>query len=394
MCERTFGSTVECGVSALSQPLVDVLVPVFNGSDTIEAAIKSIQTQTVDNIRILAIDDGSTDKTPSLLAHLAASDPRLQILHQHHGGIVSALNIGLAHCRAEFVARHDADDISYPQRFEYQLDYLGQQPECVAVAGAARQIDERGRFSGIITQLPSPDLADARWVPAKEPYLMHPFLMARLSALRAVGGYRYVFHSEDSDLYWRLQALGRLHNMKEVLGEYRMHNASISGSSISNGRTMALSSQLAALSALRRTAGKTDLTFCKEAFSQYHGSVSLEEIFKIGCHGLTRSEIEHLEIAIAAKLLELADYRPYELELSDCRFIRVAFTKKMRTLPPQNQKELTCMTLQAARRLRRKGFVKEAFNILPPSLYPLAAAQLVKRFTSGRFTLEMSIFLS
>lgn len=275
----------------LSEPLIDMVVPVFNGAGTVQAAIESIQVQTLTNIRILVVDDGSTDDTPRLLAKMAAGDPRLQIMRQPNSGIASALNTGLAECRAEFVARQDADDLSDPQRLEYQLNYMRQHPECVGVSGAARLIDELGRFSGVVTRLLSPDLAaDANWIPAKEPYLM-PFPMARLSALRAVGGYRYFIVSEDSDLYWRMQEHGRLHNMDVVLGEYRMHSTSISGSSIGNGRTMALSSQLAAISALRRRTGRVDLTFPKEAIPRYRAAASLAEIFELGCRGLTPSEI-------------------------------------------------------------------------------------------------------
>jgi glycosyltransferase involved in cell wall biosynthesis len=372
----------------MSEPLVDVVVPVFNGAKTIRAAIESLQAQTLSRIRILIVDDGSTDDTPHLLTEMAAEDARLQIIRQPNGGIVSALNAGLAHCRAEFLARQDADDVSYPQRFERQLGYMREHPQCVGVSGAARHIDEDGRFLGVVIRLPSPDRADAKWLPAREPYLMHPFLMARTSALRFVSGYRYVVHSEDADLYWRMQEHGHLHNMDAVLGEYRMHSDSISGSSVSNGRTQALSSQLAAISALRRRVGRTDLTFTKEAVERYRAAASLTEIFKLGCHGLTPSEAQHLEIALAAKLLELADYRPYELELEDCRFIRRALAKTMHIANRKNRAELTRLTLRAAARLLRKGLFKEASTVVPTSHYPSAAARLAKRFASGRFDLK------
>jgi hypothetical protein len=319
---------------------------------------------------------------------MAAGDSRVQVQRQPNSGIVPALNAGLAQCRAEFIARLDADDIAYPHRFEHQLAYLREHPECLAVSGAVQHIDEQGRFLGTVVRLRSPDAADANWLPAKEPYLIHSFLMARASALRAVGGYRYAVHSEDSDLYWRIQELGQMHNMEAILGEYRMHLSSIS-SSISNARTMALSSQLSAISALRRRMGGTDLSFPKEAIASYRAAASLREIFKLGCHGLTTSETEHLEIAVAAKLLELADYRPYELELADCRFIGTALAKRMRTANAANKAELTRLTLKTAVRLFRKGLLKEALAIVPSSQYPRVTARLAKRFVSGRFNLEV-----
>jgi hypothetical protein len=214
--------------------------------------------------------------------------------------------------------------------------------------------------------------------------------MARLSTLRAMGGYRHVVYAEDSDLCWRMQEHGHLHNMDAVLGEYRMHSASISGSSVSNGRTMALSSQLVAISALRRRTGRVDLTFPKEAGARYRAAASLAKIFKLGCHGLTPSEVEHLEIALAAKLLELADYRPYELEMADCRFIGTALAKGMRSVNAKNQAELIRMALKTGARLVRKGLLKEAFAVVPFSTYPRATAELAKRFASGHFALKIN----
>jgi glycosyltransferase involved in cell wall biosynthesis len=370
----------------MSEHLINVVIPVFNGAKTVRSAVESINDQTVRSIKILIVDDGSTDDTPHILTEIAGGESRVKVIRQPHGGVVAARNTGLAHCRAEFVALLDADDLAYPDRFANQLAYLQEHPECVAVSGATRLINEQGRFLGYIVRLPSPDKADAEWAPAKEPFLIHSFLMARLSTLRAVGGYRNVVYSEDSDLYWRIHQPGKLHNMDTVLGESRMHNASISSSSINNGRTMALSSQLAAISAERRRFGRTDLSFPVEAAEQYRAATSLAEIFELGCRGLTSSEISHLQIAVAAKLLELAAYRPYELELTDCRFIRTALTNRARSLNPNNKTELMHVVLRTAARLVRKRRLREAFALVPSAQYPRAMTHLAKRFASRPFS--------
>ena len=172
-----------------------------------------------------------------------------------------------------------------------------------------------------------------------------------------------------------------------------MHDASISGSSINNGRTMALSSQLAAISSLRRKAGRVDLSFPQEAIPRYQAARSLAEIFQLGCQDLTPAEIEHLEIAIAGKLLELADYRPYELQLTDCSFIRAALRKTMCSANLENQAELTRLVLRAAARLLNKGLVREAFVLVPTSHYSKAMARMVTRFASGRFHIRINPYL-
>ena len=102
--------------------------------------------------------------------------------------------------------------------------------------GAAKHIDEQGRYLGTVQTFPRPDRADPRWAPSREPYLMHPFLMARRADLQAIGGYRYVYYSEDTDLCWRLQERGAMQNLDMPLGKCRMHARSLSSASVINGR--------------------------------------------------------------------------------------------------------------------------------------------------------------
>ena len=130
--------------------IVDILLPVFNGATTITEAIESLQRQTFTSFRIIVVDDGSTDRTLEILTGLAARDSRITILTQPNLGIVAALNAGLRLCQAEFVARHDADDISDPSRLAVELDYLRSHTDCMAVSGAvntsARKVDSLGQF--------------------------------------------------------------------------------------------------------------------------------------------------------------------------------------------------------------------------------------------------------
>lgn len=362
--------------TAMNSALIDILLPVFNAEATIEAALHSLLRQSVTSLRIIAIDDGSTDATPSILAHFAVRDRRITVLTLRNGGIVTALNTGLEICRAEFVARQDADDISDPSRLALQLAYLHEQPDCVAVSGAVRHIDEAGQLLGSVQKFPAPERADPCWVPSREPYLCHPFLVARRSVLERVGPYRHVHHSEDTDLYWRLAEHGRLHNLDLVLGSYRLHGASVSGASIVNGRIMALSSQLAALSALRRRHGRTDIAFEKERIQDYRRTPGAAQIFELGRQGLDHDEARYLRVAMAAKLLELTSYRPFELEFGDCVFVREA-RQELDSLRPPNRAEFHRRQAAAAARLLGKGFLQQAAVLAPLTLYPSVALRTV-----------------
>lgn len=358
---------------------VDVLIPVYNGVRTVRESLASIQSQTVRNIRIVVINDGSTDGTADIVATLARDDKRIVLVTKPNSGIVDTLNFGLKYCDAEIIARFDADDISYPHRLEAQLSYLFDHPDCLAVGGRVDHIDENGDPLHGLPLPGQPDLSDPCWVPAREPYLIHPFLMVRRSAMIRAGGYRYVLNSEDTDLYWRLAEHGRLYNLEVPLGQYRMRTTSVSGASIVNGRVMATNSQLAALSAVRRHNGRPDFSFARSG-GPGNSSATLEQIYQFACSDLDNEERAYLSIAASAKLLELANYRPYELEYSDCVFIRKSLCE-MHKLSARNRVEVMWLVTVAAARLLTKGRVAEAAALAPSASYPVVAARTLRELT-------------
>ena len=301
---------------------IDVLVPAYNAEDTIRGSIQSILDQTFADIKVVIVNDGSTDRTGLILDDMAEEDARILVVHQRNGGIVDAMNAGLDHCVSEFVARHDADDIAFPERLELQLEYLLAHEECIAVSGRAFIINTEGVRTGVITDNGDPSLADPDMIPPIEPYLMHPFLMMRRLVIEKVGRYRHVFHAEDADLYWRSARFGSLVNLPNIFGEYRIHPGSVTGKSVLNGRVNAVHSQLAAISELRRRSGVQDIHFDKSLISRYHKAQSLQEIVKVASSPLNRGERDDLELGAVLKLFEMSLYRPYRLEVADCEFAR------------------------------------------------------------------------
>ncbi|MBS0253435.1 MAG: glycosyltransferase family 2 protein [Proteobacteria bacterium] len=356
---------------------VDVLIPAYNAEQTIEDSMRSILAQTLTSIRVLVVDDGSSDGTATILKQLKASDSRIEIVQKENGGIVDALNLGLSMCTADYVARFDADDISFPFRLEAQRAYLEENSDCVAVGGMVTHIDAQGFPLHGLPLPDSPEKACMTWVPAIEPYLIHPFVMIRRASLQAVGGYRYVANSEDSDLYWRLSEHGRLHNLDAVLGKYRVHQTSISSASIVNSRVMAINSQLAAISAQRRRSGRPDLVFSTTALKAFQDAGSLQRMCALAAHDLAPEELAYLHIAASIKLLELVGYRPVSLELSDCRFIRKSLTAYTE-LTPQNKKEIDWYVTTAATRLLKKGRYREMSALLPMNRFHIVLARLIR----------------
>src|SRR3990170_3837277 len=116
-------------------PRVSVLMPCFNRASTIDEATASIVTQSWQDLELIAVDDGSTDETPARLEALAEKDGRVRVIRQEHKGLMAGLNAGLAACRGEYVARHDADDIAFPERLEAQGPRLEREEELAAGGG-------------------------------------------------------------------------------------------------------------------------------------------------------------------------------------------------------------------------------------------------------------------
>lgn len=357
---------------------IDVLIPVFNAEDTLDEAMGSILDQTIADYRVIAINDGSTDRSGEILATMASEDRRLKVVETPNQGVAKALNHGLSLCTAPLIARFDADDIAYANRLEVQHAYLAAHPECVAVGSDVDHIDAAGRPLFGYPRPGDPGLADPDWAPAREPYLIHPFLMVRREAITAADGYRVLRTSQDSDLYWRLGKQGRLHNLPERLGKYRIHSNSVTGDRITSGRVMAVCSQLAALSAQRQREGRPDI-----AFPITHGifaepDATLAEMVEAFSQQMIPADRVHFNIAVGAKLMELSSYRAYELDLTDCRFIATAGEDG---LSRENVAELRWYRSTTAARLLRRGDWRAAKVLAGPAGLPAALARAAAHVT-------------
>ncbi|MBT7740727.1 MAG: glycosyltransferase family 2 protein, partial [Opitutae bacterium] len=110
-------------------PRVSVILPVRDAEKTLAMAVESILGQTERNLELLVVNDGSRDSSHRILAEFAHFDRRIRVLSTVNHGIVEALNLGLAEARAPYLARMDADDVSLPERFVLQCDYLDANPE-------------------------------------------------------------------------------------------------------------------------------------------------------------------------------------------------------------------------------------------------------------------------
>ncbi len=116
--------------------LVSVIMPVYNASEFVTASVESILFQTHDEFELIAVDDGSTDNSYEILQDLERKDSRVRAFTKPNGGLSTALNLAISKSNGQFIARMDADDLSYRTRFEEQVNFL-KSAENIALCSSA-----------------------------------------------------------------------------------------------------------------------------------------------------------------------------------------------------------------------------------------------------------------
>jgi glycosyltransferase involved in cell wall biosynthesis len=194
------------------KPLVSVLMPVYNSARTLDASVVSILRQTLSEIQLIAVDDGSSDASPDLLDAYARRDLRVSVLHVQHAGIVGALNAGIPLCRAPYIARMDADDISHPLRLEQQLSYMRTHPDISVCSCLVRIFPRPSLLGGLLhyehwlnSLVSHDDIVRDIFV---ESPVAHPSVMIRRDDLIRVGRYQDRGWAEDYDLWLRCLTQG------------------------------------------------------------------------------------------------------------------------------------------------------------------------------------------
>lgn len=105
----------------MQEPLVSVIVPAYNVERYIQECIESIQKQSIANIEIISVDDGSTDTTGKILDRLSKEDQRIKIIHKENGGVSSARNEGIDIANGKYIVFVDGDDFLAPDFLEYMI---------------------------------------------------------------------------------------------------------------------------------------------------------------------------------------------------------------------------------------------------------------------------------
>jgi GT2 family glycosyltransferase len=194
-----------------SSPAVSVVLPCRDAAAYLPACLRSLSRQTFGNFEVLAVDDGSTDDTATVLGAWQQRDSRFRLIEQPPLGLVAALNRGLAQARASVIARMDADDIAHPRRLELQSAFLesggGDIVSCLVRCFPRSELRlGMRRYERWLNSLITHEQMERDFF--VESPLAHPSAMVRADVLLCLGGYRHMGWPEDYDLWLRAYAAG------------------------------------------------------------------------------------------------------------------------------------------------------------------------------------------
>ncbi|HEY4874764.1 MAG TPA: glycosyltransferase [Puia sp.] len=213
----------------LNEPIISVIMPVYNGEKFLKDAIESILTQTFQDFEFIIINDGSTDNTEKII--LSYNDPRIiYVKNNCNLKLIKTLNKGIELAKGIYIARMDADDISLPLRFEKQLEVFNSFSGVDIVNSNAYFLEENGKYYREQKSAMTIGSEAMKYLIPMQNFICHPAVMIKNDVLKK---YKYLDdlsteHIEDFDLWNRMLQDGCIcytHNQNLLL--YRNNRLSI-----------------------------------------------------------------------------------------------------------------------------------------------------------------------
>jgi len=200
---------------------ISVLMSTYNDGPFLERAILSILEQSFSDYEFIIIDDNSSDETVSILDRYSKLDRRIKIIRNDVNlGLAGSLNRGLEVAQGDWIARMDGDDVSHPQRFKIQMDYLLKNQLIYLGTGVELIDKETGRF---IKHYHEPlTHGEIAWKLLTSSAFIHATTIGRKDIILKCGGYNPAYRKyEDADLWRKLIFKGKCANLPDSLYTYR-----------------------------------------------------------------------------------------------------------------------------------------------------------------------------
>lgn len=217
------------------QPLVSIILPVYNAEDYVTKAIESILRQNYLNFELIIINDGSTDNTLEKIKK--NNDKRIKITtNKINLGLQKTLNMGINISAGKYIARIDADDKWIKKsKLKNQIEFLESNQEYVLVGTGAICINEQGKYLYKYLK-PESDISIRKTILGYNCFI-HSSVVFRKDMAFFVGLYsenKKEKHAEDYDLWLKLGTVGKLHNLQSFDINHMINSQSISNKNLTD----------------------------------------------------------------------------------------------------------------------------------------------------------------
>jgi glycosyltransferase involved in cell wall biosynthesis len=220
------------------EPLISVIMPVFNGSRYVQDALRSVTAQSWQHLEAIVVDDGSTDDTERLVQDEADRDQRVRLLHHDrraNRGVSRSRRLALDHSRGRFIAFLDSDDVWRKDKLERQMQVLSDWPETVLCHTGVRFLNETEssptlhleaefNFADELLRYP---LHDQPWFGESNRICLSSVICRAEPLRRMARGFPQLFQYEDWTWWTLLSSEGSFAFLPGPLTSYRVHDASV-----------------------------------------------------------------------------------------------------------------------------------------------------------------------
>lgn len=208
-----------------ANPLVSVLMPVYNGEKYLDLAIESILNQKYKNLELLICNDASTDKSKSII--LSYSDPRIRYIeNETNKGIVETRNRLFAFAKGKYLSIMDSDDIALPKKLMYQIYFMERHPDYGVCGTWAKRINDNYKEIGYI-QMPKKNVYIRINLLFQSSFVQSTVVIRKSSLGNVLYDPEFTV-AEDYDLWEKLAHRTKMYNIPKYLLLYRWHDTNIS----------------------------------------------------------------------------------------------------------------------------------------------------------------------
>lgn len=333
-------------------PLVTVLMAVYNGGRYLKSSIESVLNQTFRDFEFLIINDCSTDDSEKMIESF--NDERIVIYHNEKNlGQTKSLNIGLKLARGKYIARMDADDMAFPRWLEKLVAYLKKNTVHAVIGAAAVVIDNTGRKKEI-RRAPI-DLHDIIFRVFFAPPINHVSVLMNKDVILNMGGYDEEFKiTQDYELWSSLIREGySIISVPDVLVSYRVHSQSF-GFREADKRGLREKSE----TIFRNITSMTNLSL------RYDAAIELCKFF-YNTHELTQEQFERAEnnFSLIYKNIKDRFKMPHDIIINGIKTQMLKPYCKLAIFEVQNNR------IEIARKIALEYCKKYGYHIMPLGIY-------------------------